>query len=391
MIAGATGIDLFLLVVDAQEGARPQTLEHLAVLRLLGVDRGVVAVTKADAVDAETLTLALDEARELVPDSEDGRRLGEDRGRSRRAARRARARRRGGAPLGRSDTPLHRPRVHASRHRDDRDRDAVGRHDRRRDLLRSEPSGGRSGCGACRCTTQPSSTPMPANGSQINLPGSGAPTPTRRRARHARALPGVLPAGRPVDAARRHPRSGDRPSRDDSRPRAGGSQWRVRPVAARRAGVAARGDHVILRTETTVAGGAVLDPSPLEATRAGATAGARGGDTHGNHAGLVGVNRSAAPRQARRPARTARAGSRAGDGSRRVSTTSRRHGSPGSSGRRHEAATRRPARREPARSRGAAAAELLPAEAWAPQVAACSRSSGAARSSAFPARRRAFG
>ena len=70
MIAGATGIDLFLLVVDAQEGARPQTFEHLAVLRLLGVDRGVVAVTKADAVDEETLELALDEARELVPGAE---------------------------------------------------------------------------------------------------------------------------------------------------------------------------------------------------------------------------------------------------------------------------------------------------------------------------------
>ena len=70
MIAGATGIDLFLLVIDAQEGARPQTHEHLAVLRLLGVDRGVVAVTKADAVDAETLELALEEARELVPGSE---------------------------------------------------------------------------------------------------------------------------------------------------------------------------------------------------------------------------------------------------------------------------------------------------------------------------------
>jgi selenocysteine-specific elongation factor len=70
MIAGATGIDLFLLVIDAQEGARPQTHEHLAVLRLLGVDRGVVAVTKADAVDEETLELALDEARELVPGAE---------------------------------------------------------------------------------------------------------------------------------------------------------------------------------------------------------------------------------------------------------------------------------------------------------------------------------
>ena len=55
MVAGATGIDLFLLVIDAAEGARPQTHEHLAILRLLGIERGVVAVTKADAVDAETL------------------------------------------------------------------------------------------------------------------------------------------------------------------------------------------------------------------------------------------------------------------------------------------------------------------------------------------------
>ena len=70
MVAGATGIDLFLLVIDAAEGARPQTHEHLAILRLLGVERGVVAVTKADAVDAETLELALAEARELVPEAE---------------------------------------------------------------------------------------------------------------------------------------------------------------------------------------------------------------------------------------------------------------------------------------------------------------------------------
>ena len=70
MVAGATGIDLFLLVIDAGEGARPQTHEHLAILRLLGVEHGVVAVTKADAVDAETLELALEEARELVPGAE---------------------------------------------------------------------------------------------------------------------------------------------------------------------------------------------------------------------------------------------------------------------------------------------------------------------------------
>ncbi len=70
MVAGATGIDLFLLVIDAGEGARTQTHEHLAIIRLLGIEDGVVAVTKADAVDEETLELALEEARELVPGAE---------------------------------------------------------------------------------------------------------------------------------------------------------------------------------------------------------------------------------------------------------------------------------------------------------------------------------
>ena len=67
MVAGASGIDLFLLVIDATEGARPQTHEHLAILGLLGIERGVVAVTKADAADAETLELVVAEAHELVP------------------------------------------------------------------------------------------------------------------------------------------------------------------------------------------------------------------------------------------------------------------------------------------------------------------------------------
>jgi selenocysteine-specific elongation factor len=70
MVAGATGIDLFLLVIDAGEGARPQTHEHLAILRLLGIEHGVVALTKVDAVDHETVELAEEEARELVPGSE---------------------------------------------------------------------------------------------------------------------------------------------------------------------------------------------------------------------------------------------------------------------------------------------------------------------------------
>ena len=61
MIAGATGIDVALLVVAADEGMMPQTHEHLAILDLLGVDRGVVAVTKADLVDEELLELACEE------------------------------------------------------------------------------------------------------------------------------------------------------------------------------------------------------------------------------------------------------------------------------------------------------------------------------------------
>jgi selenocysteine-specific elongation factor len=67
MVAGATGIDLFLLVIDAKEGARAQTHEHLAILRLLGVDAGVVAVTKADGADPEP---ALAEAGRLAPAAE---------------------------------------------------------------------------------------------------------------------------------------------------------------------------------------------------------------------------------------------------------------------------------------------------------------------------------
>jgi selenocysteine-specific elongation factor len=67
MVAGASGIDLFLLVIDATEGARPQTHEHLAILRLLGIDDGVIAVTKADAAEPDLLEAVVDEARELVP------------------------------------------------------------------------------------------------------------------------------------------------------------------------------------------------------------------------------------------------------------------------------------------------------------------------------------
>jgi selenocysteine-specific elongation factor len=67
MIAGASGIDLFLLVVAADDGPMPQTREHLAVLRALGIETGVIALTKVDLVDAEARLLAEAECRELLP------------------------------------------------------------------------------------------------------------------------------------------------------------------------------------------------------------------------------------------------------------------------------------------------------------------------------------
>ena len=66
MLAGVGGIDAALLVVAADEGPMPQTVEHLAILDLLGVDRGVIVLTKADAVEADWLDLVREEVRERV-------------------------------------------------------------------------------------------------------------------------------------------------------------------------------------------------------------------------------------------------------------------------------------------------------------------------------------
>ena len=66
MVSGATGVDAFLLVVAADDGVMPQTREHLDVLRVLGVERGVVALTKTDAVDEETVELATLDVEELL-------------------------------------------------------------------------------------------------------------------------------------------------------------------------------------------------------------------------------------------------------------------------------------------------------------------------------------
>ena len=69
MLAGATGVDVALLVIAADEGVKPQTREHLAILDLLRIGRGVVALTKADLVPPERLRAARAEAEALIASS----------------------------------------------------------------------------------------------------------------------------------------------------------------------------------------------------------------------------------------------------------------------------------------------------------------------------------
>ena len=284
MVAGATGIDLFLLVIDAAEGARPQTHEHLAILRLLGIERGVVAVTKADAVDEETLELALAEARELVPEAEvvavsakTG--AGLDELRAALAARRGRAAR---ADDG-ADAALRRPRVHAARDRHGRHRHALVGDDRLR---------------ATCCASSRAGRDVRVRSVQVHdragRAGRGGPARRRRapgrRARAssrrgdalvaARRVPRHLPARRRARGARAVPAAVTRPSRHGDVPRAGRASRPLRAAAARRprrrrAGRPRRPP----RAGPTVGGGAVLDPRRrADSIRApdGSSAAARG-------------------------------------------------------------------------------------------------------------------
>ena len=66
MLAGAGGIDLVLLVVAADEGIKPQTREHFEICRLLGIPRGIIAITKSDLADSDSLGLARLEIEEFV-------------------------------------------------------------------------------------------------------------------------------------------------------------------------------------------------------------------------------------------------------------------------------------------------------------------------------------
>ncbi|HKF40057.1 MAG TPA: selenocysteine-specific translation elongation factor [Candidatus Acidoferrum sp.] len=69
MLAGTTGIDLVLLVIASDEAIKPQTQEHFDICRLLGVERGVIALTKTDLVDSDTAELVRLEIEDFVKGS----------------------------------------------------------------------------------------------------------------------------------------------------------------------------------------------------------------------------------------------------------------------------------------------------------------------------------
>jgi selenocysteine-specific elongation factor len=69
MVAGVGGMDLVMLVIAADEGVMPQTREHLEICQLLGVKKGLVALTKSDMVDEEWLHLVVEEVRDYLAGS----------------------------------------------------------------------------------------------------------------------------------------------------------------------------------------------------------------------------------------------------------------------------------------------------------------------------------
>lgn len=64
MIAGAAGVDLILLTIAADEGVMPQTKEHVDILKYLGIEKGIIVVTKSDIVDDEWLEFVIEEIKE---------------------------------------------------------------------------------------------------------------------------------------------------------------------------------------------------------------------------------------------------------------------------------------------------------------------------------------
>ena len=271
MVAGATGIDLFLLVVDAAEGARPQTHEHLAILSLLGIERGVVAVTKADAVDAETLELALLEARDLVPGAEvlpvsarTGAGLDELRAALGRAAEELVAQ---SNYLSSAPTRLHVDRVFTLRGigtvaTGTLWSGSVGEGD----VLRSEPGGRDVRVRSVQVHDEPVERAEAGQRVALALPGlerselrRGDVLVTPGAFRPSYRLDVALELLAPLaDGSRLHVHHGT--ASVPARVVLAGDRFAQLRLAA--PVVAARGDRLVLRSDTTLGGGRVLDPTP---------------------------------------------------------------------------------------------------------------------------------
>jgi selenocysteine-specific elongation factor len=268
MVAGASGIDLFLLVVDAGEGARPQTHEHLAIIRLLGIEQGVVAITKADAVEPGLIELVAEEARELVPgaavvatSARTGQGLDELRETLGEAAARVAERRTEGP------TRLFVDRVFSLR--------GIGTvvtgtlwsgSIGEGDALRAEPAGLNVRVRSVQVHDRPVERAAAGQRVAVALPGV-----ERRELRRGDALvaPGAYPTSYRLDVAldelepipdgmRVHVHHGT--GEYYARVVRAGDGWAQLRLASPT--VAARGDRVVLRDRTTIGGAVVLDPAP---------------------------------------------------------------------------------------------------------------------------------
>jgi selenocysteine-specific elongation factor len=266
MVAGASGIDLFLLVIDAGEGARPQTHEHLGILRLLGIEHGVVALTKADLVDDETLELARIEAEELVH-----------------GAPVVSTSARTGAGLDELRAALADVSAHVARH--DAEGPARLHVDRsftlhgigtvatgtlwagtigEGDELRLEPRGRTVRVRSVQVHDRPVERADAGQRVAVSLPGI-----ERREVRRGDVLvtPGALEPSFRLDVALEP--LAEIPSRvvlhhgtAETAARVARAGNRFAQLRLSRPVVAARGDRVVLRAGTTVGGGVVLDPAP---------------------------------------------------------------------------------------------------------------------------------
>jgi len=268
MVAGASGIDLFLLVIDAGEGARPQTLEHLAIIHLLGIEHGVVAITKADAVEPELVAVVAEEACELVPgtavvptSAKTGQGLDE--------LRLALAEAADSVAAARADGParLFVDRVFSLR--------GIGTvvtgtlwsgSIGEGDVLRAEPAGAEVRVRSVQVHDRPVERAEAGQRVAVALPGV-----ERRDLRRGDALidPGAYPTSYRIDVAldelepiadgqRLHVHHGT--AEHYARVARAGERWAQLRLAS--PAVAARGDRVVLRDRTTVGGGLVLDPAP---------------------------------------------------------------------------------------------------------------------------------